>query len=67
LSSRLLSKNEKIKIYRTVILLLVLYWRETWSLTLTDKHLLKVFENRVLRGMCERERDEVTGGWRKTA
>ena len=49
LSSRLLSKNLKIKIYRTIILSVVLYGCETWSLTLREEHRLRVFENRVLR------------------
>jgi hypothetical protein len=49
LSSHLLSKNVKIRIYRTIILLVVLYGCETWSLTLREGHRLRVFENRVLR------------------
>ena len=49
LSSRLLAKNLKIKIYRTVILPVVLYGCETWSLTLREERRLRVFENRVLR------------------
>jgi hypothetical protein len=49
LSSRLLSKNLKIKIYRTIILPFVLYGCETWSLTLREERKLKVFENKVLR------------------
>jgi hypothetical protein len=49
LSSRLLSKNLKIKIYKTIILAVVLYGCETWSLTLREGHRLRVFENRVLR------------------
>ena len=48
-SSRLLSKNLKIKIYRTKILPVDLYGCETWSLTLREERKLKVFENRVLR------------------
>jgi hypothetical protein len=51
LSSRLLSKNMKIRIYKTIILPVVLYWCETWSLTLKEEHRLGVFENRVLRGI----------------
>jgi len=46
---KLLSKNIKIKIYRTVILPDVLYWYETWSLTRSEKHRQRVFEKRVLR------------------
>jgi hypothetical protein len=49
LSSRLLSRNVKIKIYNTIILPVVLYGCETWSLTLREEHGLRVFENRVLR------------------
>jgi len=49
LSSTLLSKDLKIKIYRTIILPVVLYGCETWSLTLRDERRLRVFENRVLR------------------
>ena len=48
LSSILLSKNLKIKIYRTIILPVVLYGCETWSLTLREEHRLRVLENRVL-------------------
>jgi len=60
-----LSKNLKIKIYRTIILPFVLYGCETWSLTLSEERTLRVFENRVLRGIFGSERDEVTGEWRK--
>jgi hypothetical protein len=49
LSSRLLSRNVKIRIYRTIILPMVLYGCGTWYLTLREEHGLKVFENRVLR------------------
>ena len=49
LSSRLLSKNLKIKVYRTIILSVVLYGCETWSLTLREERKLRVFENKVLR------------------
>ena len=64
-SSSLLSKNLKIKIYRTIILPVVLYGCETWSLKLRDEHRLRVFENRVLRRVFGPKRDEVTGEWRK--
>jgi hypothetical protein len=57
----LLSKNTKIKINRTVILPVVLYGCETWSLTLREEHRLRVFENRVLRRIFGPNRDEVTG------
>ena len=68
LSSRLLSKNLKIKIYRTMILPVVLYWCETWSLTLREESKLRVFENMVLRRIFGPRRDEVTrnGGDRIT-
>jgi hypothetical protein len=49
LSSRLLSKNLKIRIYKTIILLVVLYRCETWSLALSEEHRLRVFEHRVPR------------------
>ena len=65
LSSSLLSKNLKIKIYRTIILPVVLYGCETWSLILGEEHRLRVYENRVLRGIFGAERDGVTGEWRK--
>jgi hypothetical protein len=54
----------KIKIYKTIILPVVLYGCETWSLTLREEHRL-VLENRVLRRIFGPKRDEVTGGWRK--
>ena len=65
LSSRLLSKYLEIKIYRTIILPVVLYGCETWSLTLREERRLRVFENRVLRRVFGSKRDEVTGEWRK--
>ena len=65
LSSRLLSKNLKIKIYKTTILPVVLYGCETWSLTLREEHRLRVFENRVLRRVFGPKRDKLTGEWRK--
>ena len=58
-------KNLKIKIYRTIILPVVLYGCETWSLILREKCRLRVFENRVLRRIFWPRRDEVTGEWRK--
>jgi hypothetical protein len=63
LSSRLISKNLKIKIYRTVILPVVLYGCETWSLTLREEHRLRVFENRVLRISGPKRGED--GSWRK--
>jgi hypothetical protein len=65
LSSCLLSRNIKIRIYKTIILPVVLYGCETWSLTLWEEHRMRVFENRVLRRIFGPKRDEVTGGWRK--
>ena len=65
LSSSVLSKNLKIKIYRTIILPFVLYGCETWSLTLREERRLRVFENGVLRRIFGPKRDEVTGEWRK--
>jgi hypothetical protein len=62
LSSRLLSRNIKIRIYKTIILPVVLYGYETWCLTLREEHRLRVFESRVLRGIFGPKRDEVTGG-----
>jgi len=64
LSSSLLSKNIKIKIYRTVILPVVLYGCETWSLTLREERRLRVFESRVLRRVFGPKMDELTGEWR---
>jgi hypothetical protein len=65
LSSCLLSKTIKIRIYRTIILPVVLYGFETWSLTLREEHKLRVFENRVLRRIFGLKRDEVIREWRK--
>ena len=65
LSSSLFSKNTKIKLYRNIILSVVLYGCETWSLTLREERRLRVFENRVMRRIFGPTRDEVTGEWRK--
>jgi hypothetical protein len=65
LSSRLLSKQLKIQIYRTIILPVVFYGCETWSLTLREERKLRVFENKVLRRVFGPWRDEVTGEWRR--
>jgi len=65
LSSRLLSRNFKLKIYRTIILRVVLYGCETWSLTPREERKLRAFENRVLRRIFGPRRDEVTGEWRR--
>jgi hypothetical protein len=61
----LLSRNIKVKIYKTIVLSVVLCGCETWSLTLREEHTLRVFVNRVLRRICGPKRDEVTGEWRK--
>ncbi|KAJ4441931.1 hypothetical protein ANN_11794 [Periplaneta americana] len=65
LSYSLLSRNLKVRIYKTVILPVVLYGCETWTLTLRKEHRLRVFENKVLRKIFGAKRDEVTGEWRK--
>ena len=65
LSSRLLSKNLKIKIYITIILPVVVYGCETWSLILWEERKMRVFENMVLRRIFGPRRDEVTGEWRR--
>jgi hypothetical protein len=65
LSSRLLPNNVKVRIHKTIILPMVLYGCETWSLTVREEHKLRVFENRVLRRIFGPKRDGVTGGWRK--
>jgi hypothetical protein len=54
-----------LKKYRIIILSVVLYGCETWSLTLREEHRLRVFENRVLRGIFGLKRDGVTGEWRR--
>jgi hypothetical protein len=64
LSSRFVSKNVKIKIYKTVILPVVLYGCETWSFSLREEQGLRVLENRVLRRIFGSKR-EVDGAWRK--
>ena len=57
----MLSKNVKIKIYRTIILPVVLYGCETWSLTWREERRLRLFEKRVLRRICGPKRDDGTG------
>jgi hypothetical protein len=61
LSSCLLSKNIKIKIHKTIILHVVLYQCETWSLTLKEEHRSRVSENRVLRRIFGPKRKEIAG------
>jgi hypothetical protein len=63
LPSRLLSKNTKIRAYRTVVLPVVLYGCETWSLRLKEGQRLRVFENRVLRRVFGPKRNEATREW----
>jgi hypothetical protein len=65
LSSGLLSKNKKSRVYRTVVLHVALYGCETWSLTLREEQRLRVFQNRVLRRIFGPKRDEATGEWRR--
>jgi hypothetical protein len=65
LSSHLLSKNLIMRIYKTIILPVILYGCKTWSLTIREEHRLRVFENKVLRRIFGPKRDDVTGGWRK--
>ena len=66
-SSRVLSKKLKIKIYRTIIVPVVLYGCEAWSLTLREVRKLRVFENMVLRRIFGPRRDEVMGEWMRNA
>jgi len=61
----ILSKNIKLKIYKTVILPVILYGCETWTLTLREEKRLRVFENKVLRKIFGPKRDEETGEWRR--
>jgi hypothetical protein len=65
LSSHLLLKNLKIRMYKTIMFTVVLQGCETWSLTLREEHRLRVFQSRVLRRIFGPRRDEVRGGWRK--
>jgi hypothetical protein len=65
LSSSLLSKDVKSKIYRTIILPLVVNGCETWLLTLKEGCRLRVSDNRVLRRIFGPKRDEVTEEWRR--
>jgi hypothetical protein len=58
-------KNVKVRIYKTIILSVILYGCETWSLTGREDHKLRLFENRVLRRIFGPKREGVTRGWRK--
>jgi len=60
-----LSKNIKIKIYRTIVFPIVLCGCETWFLIWREECRLRVCENRVLRRIFGSKRDEVTGEWRR--
>ena len=60
----MLSINIKIKIYRIIILPLVLNWCETWSLTMKEERRVRLFENRVLRRVFGPKTEDVTGEWR---
>ena len=64
-NSLLFKKNVKIKMYRSIILPVVLYGCETWSLTLREESRLRVFGNRVLRRIFGPKRDWMTGEWRR--
>ena len=65
MSSIFLSKNLNSKMYRIVILFVVLYVCKTWSLTLMEKRRMKVSENRVLRRIFGLNRNEVTRNWKE--
>ena len=65
LSSSLLFRNLKIKIYRITVFAVVLFRCDKWSLTLRDERRVRLFENRVFRRIFGPKRDEVTGNWRE--
>ena len=65
LSSRLVSKKLKVKACKTIILPVVLYGCETWSLALREELSLRMLENKVLTKIFEAKRDEITGEWRR--
>ena len=65
MSSKLISKNIKIEIHRTIILPVVWCGYESWSLTLTSERRLRAFENRVLRRIFGPRRGEIKVEWRK--
>ena len=65
LMSRLLSKKLKISTYETIVLPVVFYGCKSWSLTFTEEHRLRVFENKALRKIFGAKRGEITGEWRK--
>jgi len=63
LSTSLLAKNINVKMYRYIILTVVLCGCEIWCLTLREENRLRIFDNRVLRKVLRPKRDEVTGEW----
>jgi hypothetical protein len=65
LFSRMLSKNLKIRMYKSIILPVVLHGCETWFLILKEEYRMRVLPKRVLRRIFGTKRDGVTGGWRK--
>ena len=65
LSSRLLSNKLKVRPYKTIILPVLLYGCQTWSLVLREEHRSSAFENKVLRKISGAKRDEISGEWRK--
>jgi hypothetical protein len=62
---QIISSTCSSRIYKIIILLVILYGCETWSLTLRKEHKLRVFENTVLRRIFGPKKNEVTGEWRK--
>ena len=65
LSSHLLSKKLKVNTYKTIILPVVLYGCETWSLIFREEHRLRVCENKLLGKISGAKRDKITAEWRK--
>jgi hypothetical protein len=65
LSSQLLSNSIKVRIYKTIILSAVLYDCETWTLTIKEEHILRAFDNWVLRNIFEIKREKIMGNLRK--
>jgi hypothetical protein len=59
------SRNVKVKIYKTIILPVVLHGFENWSITLREGHRLRVFDNIVLRRIFGLKKDEIMGEWMK--
>ena len=64
-STQLLSKNIKLKIYKTLILPVILYGFDTWTLTLREETILQVFENKFLSKIFGPKRDDQIGEWRR--